>query len=63
MAPESIADRIYTSKSDVWSFGVLCWEVYTLGEKPFENYTADKAVKAIALGHRLPKPIRCPEEV
>ncbi|EDQ86139.1 uncharacterized protein MONBRDRAFT_44364, partial [Monosiga brevicollis MX1] len=61
MAPESVNDRIYTNLSDVWSFGILCWEVYSYARAPYAEYTAMEAVAAIAAGYRLPKPDACPD--
>lgn len=51
-APESVNDRIYTSLSDVWSFGVLMWEIFSYSKAPYAEYTAMEAVAAIAAGYR-----------
>jgi proto-oncogene tyrosine-protein kinase Ret len=63
MAPESILERVYTSASDVWSFGVLCWEVYSLGEAPYPRKTAEEVLIALAKGYRMERPPLCPENM
>ena len=42
MAPESLTDQIYTSKSDVWGFGVLAWEVWTRARTPYPGLGPDR---------------------
>jgi len=37
LSPEVITQGLFTSKSDVWAFGVLLWEIITLGEQPYSN--------------------------
>ena len=59
MAPESVFDRMYTHKSDVWSFGIMCWEMLELGQKPYTNMTLTSVPSAVALGHRLARPQLC----
>ena len=64
MAVESLARRVYSSKSDVWAFGVLLWEIMTLCFLPYNEINDDKEVaQAVMAGERLPKPDQCPDQV
>ncbi|CAF0888020.1 unnamed protein product [Rotaria sordida] len=60
-AIEAIDYRKFTSASDVWSFGVLCWEVVSFGERPFWNWSNQDVIKAIKNSYRLPPPMGCPD--
>ncbi|XP_065221402.1 ephrin type-B receptor 1-B isoform X5 [Planococcus citri] len=60
-APEAIAFRKFTSASDVWSFGIVVWEVLSYGERPYWNWSNQDVIKSIEKGYRLPAPMDCPE--
>lgn len=47
MAPESIADRIYGARSDVWSYGVLLWEIWSGGQSPYPGIAAMELVPKV----------------
>lgn len=63
MAPESLFDKVYTSQSDVWSFGVLLWEVFTLGGSPYPGLPMEDLYGFINDGKRMEKPDICPDSV
>ncbi|XP_065209433.1 plexin-A4-like [Planococcus citri] len=60
IAPETITHRRHSTKSDVWSYGILLWEIVTFGEVPYAAYDdAGKLLKDIRSGYRLKKPEGC----
>uniref|UniRef100_A0A0N5ANS5 receptor protein-tyrosine kinase n=1 Tax=Syphacia muris TaxID=451379 RepID=A0A0N5ANS5_9BILA len=59
-APEAITHRKFTASSDVWSFGVVMWEVCSFGERPYWEWTNQKVISEITAGYRLPAPMDTP---
>lgn len=58
-APESVYYGKFTSASDVWSFGVTLWEIWTFGQLPYEELTGREVLEQIELGKRLDMPQGC----
>ncbi|XP_069780751.1 vascular endothelial growth factor receptor 2 isoform X2 [Narcine bancroftii] len=58
MAPETIFDKVYTTQSDVWSFGILLWEIFSLGASPYPGVQIDEEFcQQLKKGTRM----RCPQ--
>ena len=62
-APEALHYKKYSTASDVWSFGCVMYEIWSLGHKPFEHRTNDMAVKLLDENYRLPPPPGCPRAI
>ncbi|KAM5262566.1 proto-oncogene tyrosine-protein kinase ROS [Ctenodactylus gundi] len=63
MAPESLMDGIFTTQSDVWSFGILIWEILTLGHQPYPAYSNLDVLNYVQTGGRLEPPRNCPDDL
>ncbi|XP_030627009.1 mast/stem cell growth factor receptor kita [Chanos chanos] len=64
MSPESIFECVYTFESDVWSYGILLWEIFSLGSSPYPGMPVDaKFYKMIKEGYRMDAPEYAPSEM
>lgn len=60
MPPEAFMDGIFTSKTDVWSFGVLLWEILSMGRIPYIGCANRDVMQLVINGGRLNAPPNCP---
>ena len=64
MSPEAITSANFTTRSDVWSYGVIIWELFTYGDLPYENLTDMQVLDHILGGQGcLKKPMKCSNDV
>uniref|UniRef100_A0A915PE56 non-specific protein-tyrosine kinase n=1 Tax=Setaria digitata TaxID=48799 RepID=A0A915PE56_9BILA len=61
--PESLRFRQFSHASDVWSFGVTLWELFSYGEEPWVGLRGAEVLTKLEAGERLPKPRRCSDEL
>jgi len=62
-APECINYGTFSHASDVWSYGVVLWEMYSYGKQPYKDKTGAQTVEYIESGHRLPMPEMATDDV
>ncbi|XP_012280342.1 insulin-like receptor [Orussus abietinus] len=63
MAPESLKDGLFTSYSDVWSYGVVLWEMVTLASQPYQGLSNDQVLRYVIDGGVMERPENCPDSL
>ncbi|ESO88374.1 hypothetical protein LOTGIDRAFT_126442, partial [Lottia gigantea] len=63
MAPESLKDGVFSTMSDVWSLGVVIWEMATLGAQPYQGLSNEEVLKYVVNGNINNKPEGCPDKL
>ncbi|EDO49315.1 predicted protein, partial [Nematostella vectensis] len=63
MAFEALFDRVYTTQSDVWSFGIVVWEIITFGGTPYPGVPIEKLCMLLNTGYRMERPVNCSKEL
>ena len=58
-APEALRDGIYSAKSDIWSYGVLVFEIVTFGSFPYQGLSNRQVVEEVVKGTPLRLPLQC----
>jgi len=62
-APEALKEHKFTSKSDMWSFGVLLWEIYSFGRVPYPRIPINDVVKYVEKNNKMEAPEGCPDSI
>ncbi|XP_065077728.1 tyrosine-protein kinase receptor torso-like [Ochlerotatus camptorhynchus] len=63
LALESLSHQVYTSQSDVWSYGILLYEIFTLGGNPYPLLSTSDLIMELKRGYRMEKPDSCSKEL
>lgn len=63
LAPESLYAQVYTTQSDVWSFGIVLWEIVTLGAPPYPGVPPERLYNLLIAGYRMDRPEGCSDEL
>lgn len=63
MSPESVLYGKFTLESDIWSYGVVLWEIYSYGKQPYYGHTNEEVLQMILHGTRLTLPESCPSYI
>ncbi|XP_068751010.1 uncharacterized protein [Montipora capricornis] len=63
MAPEALYNSEYTTKSDVWSFGILLWELSTMGGNPYPGINNKELYNLLKTGYRMEQPNTCSDKL
>lgn len=62
-APEALEYKKYSTASDVWSYGCVMYEIWSMGEKLYKNHSNYDILKVIESGYRIPPPPGCPRAI
>ncbi|KAM9368362.1 LOW QUALITY PROTEIN: insulin-like growth factor 1 receptor [Phaethornis superciliosus] len=63
MSPEALKDGIFNTQSDVWSFGVVLWEIATLAEQPYQGMSNEQVLRFVMDNGVLERPENCPDKL
>nr|XP_695792.1 megakaryocyte-associated tyrosine-protein kinase [Danio rerio] len=62
-APEALKNKKFSTQSDVWSYGVLLWEIFSYGRQPYPKMTVNEVKECVEKGYRMDPPDECPADV
>ncbi|XP_054160500.1 insulin receptor-like [Oppia nitens] len=63
MAPESLKDGVFTTYSDIWSYGIVLWEMATLASQPYQGLSNEAVLKYVVDGGKMQRPEDCPQKL
>uniref|UniRef100_A0A4W4FB12 Tyrosine-protein kinase n=1 Tax=Electrophorus electricus TaxID=8005 RepID=A0A4W4FB12_ELEEL len=62
-APEALTSKKFSTRSDVWSYGVLLWEIFSYGRQPYPKMSVEEVKKGVEQDYRMEAPEDCPPDV